>query len=91
MLGMTFAEAIGFFGVSLLLAAFFLNLWKLMQPGNYPYILLNLFGATLSCLASYLVDFMPFVLLEGVWALVALTALLKLLLGYSAPERTASP
>jgi hypothetical protein len=88
MFEMTFAEAIGFFGVSLLLAAFFLNLWKLMQPGNYPYILLNLFGASLSCLASYLVEFMPFVLLEGVWALVALTALLKLVFGYAAPERS---
>lgn len=85
MLDLSLAEAIGFFGVSLLLAAFFLNLWKLMKPEGHPYILLNLCGASMSGFASYLVKFMPFVLLEGVWALVALAGLLRLLLGKKQP------
>ena len=41
------------------------------------YMLLNLVGAALACYSSYLVRFMPFVLLEGVWAIVAAAGLVR--------------
>lgn len=75
MFEMTFAEMIGFIGVSMLLTAFFLNLIGILAVDSPPYVCLNLFGATLACYASYLVDFLPFVILEGTWALVAAFAL----------------
>jgi hypothetical protein len=78
LLEMTFAEAVGFVGVFLLLAAFFMNLVGSLSANSRAYICLNLFGAGLACYASYLVDFMPFVILEGTWAVVAAFALGRL-------------
>lgn len=69
---------LGFVGVSLLLLAFFLNLFRLIRAEASGYIALNLVGAGLACYSSYLIDFMPFVLLEGCWAIVAAAALLRL-------------
>jgi len=69
------ANLIGTIGVALLLAAFVLNLLKLMSADGYAYTVLNLLGAALACWSSYLIDFVPFVVLEGVWALAAAFAL----------------
>jgi hypothetical protein len=69
------ANLIGTIGVALLLAAFVLNLLKLMGAEGYAYTVLNLLGAGLACYSSYLIDFMPFVVLEGVWAVAAAFAL----------------
>ena len=41
------------------------------------YLALNLVGASLACASSYLIDFLPFVLLEGTWAIVAGVALMR--------------
>ena len=71
------ATTIGFIGVTLLLAAFLLNLFKLMRSDGQPYMWLNFAGAALACYSSYLISFMPFVLLEGVWALAALVAVAR--------------
>jgi hypothetical protein len=71
------ATLIGFVGVALLLAAFLLNLVKVMRSDGYAYLALNFVGAGIACYSSYLIDFLPFVLLEGVWALVAGTALAR--------------
>ena len=68
---------VGFVGVSLLLLAFFLNLFRLIRAETSGYIALNLVGAGLACYSSYLIAFMPFVLLEGCWAIVAAAALLR--------------
>ena len=67
---------IGSVGVALLLLAFFLNLFGFLATGR-RYALLNLVGGALSAYASYLIDYMPFVVLEGTWAIVALVALLR--------------
>jgi hypothetical protein len=75
---MTFAELVGSVGVFFLLAAFFMNLVGVLSPASLAYICLNLGGAGLACYASYLVDFMPFVVLEGTWAVVAALALARL-------------
>ena len=70
-------EAIGFVGVTLLLIAFFLNLFRLLKAESNAYLALNLVGASLACASSYLIDFLPFVLLEGTWAIVAGVALAR--------------
>jgi hypothetical protein len=70
-------EIIGFLGVALLLVAFFLNLFRLLSADSLPYLVLNLVGAGLACASSYLIDFLPFVLLEGTWATVAAVALVR--------------
>ena len=72
---LTHPEAVGFVGVTLLLIAFFLNLFRLLKAESNAYLALNLIGASLACASSYLIDFLPFVLLEGTWAIVAGVAL----------------
>ena len=62
-------------GVSMLLLAFFLHLVGLMKLNSWNYLLLNFFGAALSCYASYLIDFLPFIILEATWAAVAAVAI----------------
>lgn len=74
------ATVVGSAGVALLLLAFFLNLFRYLRADGPLYLLLNLVGAALACLSSYLIDFMPFVLLEGTWSAVAGTALVRRLL-----------
>ena len=69
------ATLIGSIGVAFLLIAFLLNLFKWMRSDGHLYMGLNLVGAGLACYSSYLIGFMPFVVLEGVWALVALAAI----------------
>lgn len=73
----SYATLVGSIGVSLLLLAFFLNLFKLLRVDGYPYIVLNMIGGALACLSSWMIDFMPFVVLEGTWAVVASVALAK--------------
>lgn len=74
---MSAVDCIGFIGVLLILIAFFLNLIGALDSDHIIYILLNLCGASLACLASILMKYMPFVLLEGTWTLVSFLALIK--------------
>ena len=66
---------IGSLGVALLLLAFLLNLVRLLSTESYSYTALNFAGAALAGYASYLIGFVPFVILEGTWAVVAAVAL----------------
>ncbi len=74
---MTTSDIIGSLGVTLLLIAFFLNLFKMISPESKSYGLLNIIGAGMSCYASVLIGFVPFVVLEGTWALVAAIGLIR--------------
>jgi hypothetical protein len=74
------ATIVGSAGVALLLLAFFLNLFRYLRADGALYLVLNLVGAALACISSYLIDFMPFVLLEGTWSVVAAVALGRRLL-----------
>lgn len=74
---MNTTDWIGFIGVFLILLAYILNVTGKLQSSSLSFILLNLFGAGLACLASVLMDYLPFIILEGVWAIVSLIALLK--------------
>lgn len=69
---------IGFSGVMLLLAAYFLASFKMIKAGGLTYILLNCTGAAIACFASVLLDYLPFIILEGAWFLIAVVSLWKL-------------
>jgi drug/metabolite transporter (DMT)-like permease len=71
------ANILGFIGVFMILLAYFLNLNGRLKVVDLKYILLNLIGAMLACIASVLMDYLPFVILEGVWTLVSLMALIR--------------
>lgn len=75
-----FSVIVGSAGVLLLLLAFFLNLFKILMQDTKTYAILNVVGAGLSCYASVLIDYMPFVILEGTWALVAFIGLARLMI-----------
>jgi hypothetical protein len=74
------AALIGSAGVALLLAAFVLNLLRVLRADAYAYMGLNLVGAILACYSSWLIGFMPFVVLEAVWAIAALAGLTRAIL-----------
>ena len=74
---MNTVDWIGFVGVFHILLAYMLNIFGKLEKKDLTFILLNLIGASLACLASILMKYMPFILLEGVWTLVSLIALLK--------------
>jgi hypothetical protein len=69
------ATLLGSIGVTLLLVAFLLNSLKRMRSDGWAYLALNLLGAGIACWSSWLIRFMPFVVLEGTWAAVALLGL----------------
>jgi hypothetical protein len=73
----TINDIIGFTGVFILLIAFLLNLSGKLSQNSIVYILLNIIGAGLACLASILIRYLPFVILEGTWTLVSLVALIR--------------
>lgn len=73
----TTGEILGSAGVSLLLIAFLMNLLKRWKQGSLSYILFNTLGAALACASSIVIKFIPFIILEGIWTLVSLAALIN--------------
>jgi hypothetical protein len=76
---MTLADWIGSVGVSILLIAFLLNLLKKIAQDSVVYVLMNLVGALLAGLASVMINYTPFIILEAVWVLVSLVTLITIL------------
>ena len=76
-LKMEIVDWVGSIGVFQILLAFALNVLNKLDKSHLIYILLNLIGGTLACLASILMKYVPFIVLEGVWALVSLVALIR--------------
>ena len=74
---MDFQTIIGTVGVTLLLVAYFLQLIKKISSDSKIYALLNIIGSLLSAYSSYLIAFVPFIVLELTWALVSVIALVK--------------
>jgi hypothetical protein len=74
---MNFSEIMGSLGVAILLFAFVLNMLKIIGTESLSYLLLNFIGAGIACFASWLIPYFPFVILEGVWAVVSLVSLVK--------------
>jgi len=77
---MNFSEIMGSLGVAILLLAFLLNMLKIIKTESLSYILLNFIGAAIACFASWLIPYFPFVILEGVWAVVSLVSLVRYLI-----------
>jgi hypothetical protein len=74
---MNFSEIMGSIGVTILLVAFLLNMLKIIPTEGLTYPLLNLVGAGIACFASWLIPYIPFVILEGAWSIVSLVAVIK--------------
>ena len=74
---MTATDSIGFIGVTILLIAYFLNLTDKIGKDNVVYLQMNFFGAGLACLASVLMNYWPFIILEGSWTLVSAFGILN--------------
>jgi len=74
---MATSDWIGFTGVALMLIAYLLNLVGRLSKDGLTYLLLNIIGGALSCMASVLIRYLPFVVLESVWTVVSLAALIN--------------
>jgi hypothetical protein len=75
--GMNLTDWVGSAGVFLLLLAFFLVAINATHPKSVLYIVLNLLGGVLAGLASWLLDYWPFILLEAAWVSVSVFSLIK--------------
>jgi len=82
---MTVTDWIGFIGVTILLVAYFLNLRNILSKDSLQYLSLNFVGAGVACFASVLLNYWPFIILEGAWTLVSLFGILKFLTSQNPP------
>lgn len=69
------SDLLGTLGVFQILLAYFLNLYGKLKTTHKYYLFLNLFGALLACLSSFLINSIPFIILEGTWAVVSALAI----------------
>jgi hypothetical protein len=76
---MTHTDIVSSIGVSLILLAFILTTFKYISDTSKFYFVLNIIGGVLACYGSMLLNSLPFVILEGTWALVALIGLIRTL------------
>lgn len=84
---MKLSDILASIGVIVLLIGFLLNLFDKIKAESKLYALLNFVGAGICCYASFLIRFYPFVVLEAIWGIVALTSLFKVPRGTSAKDR----
>ena len=68
-------------GALLILTGFILTQGNLLDADSYLYLVLNLAGAAILAVLAFQAQRWGFVLLEGVWALVALAGLILRLSG----------
>jgi hypothetical protein len=68
-------------GALLILAGFILTQGNVLDADSYLYLVLNLAGAAILAVLAFQAQRWGFVLLEGVWALVALAGLILRLSG----------
>jgi hypothetical protein len=77
---MTTTDWVGVIGVSILLIAFLLNLMNKISANGIVYITLNLVGAGIACIASIMLNYVPFIVLEAAWTIVSMYSLIKKLI-----------
>lgn len=76
---MNYNDIIGTIGVGLILLAYFFNIFSLIPKEGVFFFVMNIIGAGLACYASILINYLPFIILEGVWTLVSIAGLLRCL------------
>jgi hypothetical protein len=64
-------DIIGAIGVTMMLVAFLLNIVDKLDNDNIFYILLNFCGGVLACIASCLISYTPFIILEATWSVIS--------------------
>lgn len=74
---MSHDDLIATIGVGLILLAYFFHIFGIVKKEGSLYFIINIIGAGLAGYASYLIDFIPFVILEATWVLVSFIGLLK--------------
>lgn len=74
---MDYHDIVGTVGVGLILIAYLCNTFKMIQENGKLFFILNTIGAGLACYASLLINFWPFVILEGVWCIVSIIGLIR--------------
>lgn len=74
---MNYNDSIGAIGVGIILIAYFLNIFSFIKKDGNFYFILNIIGASIACFASYLIHYMPFIVLEATWAIVSILGLFK--------------
>jgi hypothetical protein len=74
---MNYENIVGVIGVGLILMAFFLHTTGFIENNGKLYYVMNIFGAAMACYASFLIAYLPFVILEGTWTIVSIYGLMK--------------
>jgi hypothetical protein len=77
---MNYNDIIGTIGVGLILLAYFLNIFSFIPKDGHLFFIMNIIGAALACYASFLIHYLPFIILEATWTFVSVIGLLKLYL-----------
>ena len=78
---MNLSDWIGTIGVAMILLAYLLTVFKILTTDDLLYIILNLAGAFIAGLASFMINYIPFIVLEAVWTLISLFSLIRLIPG----------
>ncbi len=74
---MNYNDIIGSLGVGLILIAYFMNIFSFIEKDGKFYFIINIIGACIACYASILIHYLPFIILEGTWAIVSLFGFMK--------------
>lgn len=74
---MNYNDIIGFIGVGITLLAYFLNIFSFIPKEGKLFFLMNIVGAAMACYASLLINYWPFVILEGTWTLISIAGYFK--------------
>jgi len=77
---MNYNDIIGTIGVGLILLAYFLNIFSMIPKDGVLFFMMNIIGAALACYASFLIHYLPFIILEGTWTLVSIIGMMRLFL-----------
>ena len=72
---MALSDIIGSIGVIMMLVVFILNIADKLSNDSPFYIVMNLVGAGLACTASIMINYVPFIVLEGTWTIISAWAL----------------
>lgn len=76
---MNLNDWIGTVGVGIILLAYFLNMFSFITNNGKLFYMLNILGASIACFASYLINYVPFVILEGTWVIVSIIGWIKII------------